>query len=284
MLKLIGRFVACGAALALTLALAGEARASFYAYSVQQTSNYTFSGATVGTLQPLSSTSAAQLGSPSGSETHQNENGGFDALQSYVGPAGTRPGENTFTALGQVHPDYVRGDALVTAPPGGAFGTNNVAEAFLIGPGNSAGSGSWAVSAAITVTTPGALTLSFNYTNQLTLSNTGVPFPGIVAADYGYTFSIQNAQGVVVFTSSPTAVNNNVSLVLPGSSVNLPGSGTVTIISGQLATGTYVATISGSEHTFINSSVPEPGAMVLLGIGGSLLAGVGLRRRNRGSE
>jgi len=262
----LGWAVACG--------LAGEARAGFYAYAVQQTSNYTFTGAPLGSLIPLSSTSAAQVGSPSGSEAHT---GGFDSLQSYVGTA--RPAENTFTPLGQVNPDYVRGDALVNSIPG-AFSTNNVAEAYLAAAGNSAGSGSWAVSSLVTLTAGGVLTLSFSYTNQLTVINTGSPYPGTVAADYGYTFTIQNAAGEIVFTSSPTALNHSISLAAVGS-VSLPGSGSISITSTQLAAGTYTATISGSEHTFINAAVPEPSALVSAGIGLALLGGAGLRKRLR---
>jgi hypothetical protein len=258
-------------ALVLLAGLPGAARANFYAYAVQQTSNYTFTGATVGTFTPLTSTSAAQVGSVSGSEAHT---GTLDALQSYVGPGGTRPPENTFDPLGLVHPDYARGDAQITIGP---FGTKNVAESFLIGPGNSAGSGSWAVNAPITLTAAGVLTLGFNFTNQLTVRNTGVPFPGSAAADFSYTFTIQNAAGDTVFSSSPLAINKNASLTTIGT-IDLPTSGPITITTGTLAAGTYTGTIAGSEHVFINS-VPEPGSMGLLLIGLGALVGVGFRKR-----
>jgi len=259
---------------ALVIASVGTstpARASFYAYAVEQTNTYTFTGGTLGTFTPLSSTSSAQVGSPNGSEAHT---GTFDALQSYVGPIAGRPAENTFTPLGQVNPDYARGDALVTVAPG-VIATNNVAESFMVSAGgNSASSGSWAISAPLTVTTAGAVTLGFNYTNQLTVIHTGVP-GGIVAADFGYTFTIRDSTGAVVFTSSPTAINDNVSLLAAGS-ISTPGSGTMSITSGVLAVGTYTASIAGSEHTFINS-VPEPSSCVLFGLG--CLGVVGLARR-----
>jgi len=276
---MFGRLLTGVAGVVLAAVLAGGARADLYAYAVQQTSGYTFSGATVGTLFPLSSSSGAQVGSPSGSEAHT---GGFDTLESYAGPAAGRPPENTFTPLGLVGADYVRGDALVTAAPS-PFGTNNVAEAFLAGVGNSAGSGSWAVTAPISLAASGALTLTFNYTNQLTVINTGSPFPGVAAADYGYTFTIRNSLGQTVFTSSPGAINDNVSLATVGS-VNLPGSGTISITSGTLAAGIYTGTISGSEHTFL-SAVPEPASVTSLALGAALLAGAGLRKRlRRGSK
>ena len=50
MSKRPGRLLAGASALALLVGLGGEARANFYAYSVQQTSGYTFTGATVGTI------------------------------------------------------------------------------------------------------------------------------------------------------------------------------------------------------------------------------------------
>src|SRR5262245_40440589 len=99
---LIRRLMA-SAALVLFAGLTGAARADFYAYAVQQTNNYTFTGATRGPVLANSSSSAVLDSSISGSEAHV---GVLDALQSYVGPAAGRPPENTFTPKGLTTPPY----------------------------------------------------------------------------------------------------------------------------------------------------------------------------------
>jgi hypothetical protein len=228
-------------------------------YSTQETDSYTFTGATVGLTSPLSSSSAASTGTPAGSESNT---GTLDVGQSYVGPAIGRPAENTFTPVGLSLPDYVRGDALTTPLP--IFTTNNVAEAFFTGSGNAAGSGSWAVTAPISLSAAGTLSLTFHYTNDLALAITG-PAPGSVAADYNYTVTIRDSSGAVVYTASPDVVNNALSLIAPGA-IDLPGSGILTITSGVLTAGTYTGSIQGSEHVFVDSAVPEPSSAVLLGV------------------
>src|SRR5207249_11608820 len=69
----------------------------FRSYSVEQTSSYSVTGATVGSLTLFSNSSASQTASPSGNEAHGDL---ADALESYVGPAPGRPAENTFTPKG----------------------------------------------------------------------------------------------------------------------------------------------------------------------------------------
>ena len=267
------RVCAKWAAIAAVTFLVGSVanvRATSYAYSVQQTSNYTISGATVGTVTPFTSSSAAQNASPSGSESQV---GAADTLQSYVGPAPNRPAENFFTPKGQTTPDYSRGDASVATAPG-ALATNNVAEGFLAGGGIATGTGAWSLSLPLTVTAAGTVTLSFNFTNQLNLTNTT---PASLAADFSYTFEIRNSAGTVVFNSSPSAVNQNASLVSVGNIFN-PSSGSISITTPTLAPGSYTGTISGSEHVFINA-VPEPSSYMLLACGAAAMAGLVLRRK-----
>lgn len=257
--------------LAIGLLCATAARADVYGYAVQQTSGYSITGATPGTISPGSSSSAAQVATPSGSDAHSAVS---DALESYVGLAAGKPPENTFTPKAQTTPDYSRGDSLVTSSSVATLATNNVAELFLTSAGNSSGTGSWSLSIPLTSSTAGAITLGFSFTNQLQVIDTG-SLSGTVSAKYSYNFSIQNSSNQIVFSSSPTAVNNSLSLSTTGST-SIPGSGTVSIPSGTLPAGSYTATITGEETTFANL-VPEPSSVAMLGL--SLLPLVRRRRK-----
>jgi hypothetical protein len=257
--------LASSSALVVLLGMAGGARADIYAYATQQLSSFTFTGATVGTLVPGSTTTAVQVGTPSGSESHI---GGADALESYVGP-GPRPPENFFGQVGQVNPDYARGDTqIANLLPGVSPTLTNVAEAFLhTQGGQSSGIGAWSLSAPFTVSAAGTVTLAFSYSNLLNLVNTS---PGNSLASYAFDFNIRDAGNSIVFDSAPNAVNNGASLNSPGS-VNIPGSGTLSITSGTLAPGTYTGTISGTERVFLQA-VPEPSPLAM----GGLTTAVGL--------
>jgi hypothetical protein len=172
-------------------------------------------------------------------------------------------------------PDYARGDALVTAP---TLSTASVAEGFMADAGIATGSSAWSISAPLTLSVAGAVSLSFNYSNQFSLVNTTTP-SGAVSADYNYTFSIKDSGGSIVFTSSPNAVNEALSLSSQGS--NSPaGSGSISITSTTLTAGTYTMTLSGSSHVFINA-VPEPSTDALLVSGAALIAGLALKLRRR---
>jgi len=190
------------------------------------------------------------------------------------------PAENTFTPKGQVNPDYIRSDSLIGAP----FTTNTVAEGFMGSlSGISIGQSSTSVSAPITVAAPGTVTLSFTANGNLTTTITG-PLPASAQASFAFNFTIQNAAGVIVFSSTPDSVNQSISQNTIGTStisdVNTP----VTIISGQLAAGTYTASITQTSRVFLtqNAVVPEPSSLLMGGMAFGVLGGV-LGWRNRRS-
>jgi len=241
-----------GAALALWIGSAATARADYYGYAQEQVSNLAFTGATIGTVGTFSQSSASQIGVPSGSEGHTDP---LDALQSYVGPSG-RPAENTYTPLGLVHPDYIRGDSRIT----GAFTLNTVAEGFKVAPGSSAGAGAVSLSAPITLSSSGTVTLSFNFNELVSVIQTTIG--GGVSASVTLEFDIQNSAGQLVFKSTPDLVNTSFSLTAPGSAGGVPSSGAISITSGTLAAGTYQATLTQKSNVFINA-VPEPSSVVL---------------------
>jgi hypothetical protein len=264
--KSFAGILALGAALALMLGSPVTARADYYGFAEQTISNLVFTGATVGTVATGSQSNASQVGVPNGSESNVAV---LDALQSFVGPT-ARPAENTYTPVGPVNPDYVRGDSQIT----GAGTLNAVAEGFKRALGTSAGSGSVSLSAPIVVSTTGVVTLTFNYANLVSVFQTNNG--GSVAAGVSFDFNIQNSAGVSVFDSAPGVLNNSLSLTSPGSATT-PGSGTISI-STTLAAGTYQATLIQGARVFINA-VPEPSSVALLGVGG--LSAFLLVRRTR---
>jgi len=266
--RMMGLWSGIALAAVLSLGWADQARAALYAYSVQQTSGYNVTGATVGTFSPNSSTSAAQITLPPGFDAHS---GTFDALQAYVGPGAGKPAENTFTPKGMTDPDFSRGDALIGTA---ALTTNNVAEMFLTNAGNASASGAWSVSAPLTVASTSAVSVSFNFTNQLVVTHGGSP-AGAVQGSYSYILSIQDVANNTVFTSAPSSLNRTAGLIAAGA-VNLPASGTVTVTSGSLTAGTYTLTLSGTETVFGNL-VPEPGSCLMLAGAGIM----NLARRRR---
>jgi hypothetical protein len=278
--RMFGRVAVGAAALALLSGLAAEARASVYSYAYQSLDNFTFTGATIGDLTFGTNNSAIVQGGNTPAPNSTATIGILDAPQAYVGnpPA---PAQNTFfPGAGPVNADYARGDSLITQAP---FSTTNVAEGFLNTIGSmAAATGTWNVSAPITLAASGAVTLSFDFENLLRVVNTG-PIGSTGSAAYSFTFTIRNDAGVVVFSASPDAVNKTISLTslgtvqLPPSGV--PATGSVTITSGTLDAGNYTASITGTENVFL-TVVPEPSTLALTGVPVALgLVLAGWRRR-----
>jgi hypothetical protein len=266
--KIPARFGAGVAVAAAAIGWAAPARAAVTAFSLQQTSGYSLTGGALGLFSPNTSTSAAQTAVPSTFEAHS---GLADALESYAGPLAGRPPENTFTKKGQTTPDYSRGDTLINIVNPAS---NDVAELYLTSLGNSSGSGAWSVSAPLTLTSSGSVTLGFSFNNELQVINDG---GGTAQAKYSYNISIQDANGVTVFDNSPTVVNRSMSLATAGA-FDVVSSGSAAVTSGTLPVGTYVITLSGNESVFGNLTVvPEPAALSVIALG--CVGLLGRRRR-----
>jgi hypothetical protein len=267
------RFLAA-AILAFLVGTVSTARADVYAFAQQELTSFVFTGATAGPLVFGTSTSAAQIGVPTGFESHLGAIGlPNDALESYVGGP-PKPPENFFTQVGPVNADYVRGDAIITA----AQNANNVAEGFLAHAGNSSGLGAWSASAPITITSTlgNTVSLSFNFSNLLKLivdTNHGFTNQSATAV-YEFNFTIADAAGIVRFNRSAPEVNAAIGLTAPGTvflpPTGFPATGSVTLTSSLLPPGVYQATLSGSERVFLSAdaATPEPGSLVLLCMGG----------------
>jgi len=278
--RTFSRFIASFAAIALVATLAGEARADSYAYATQSLNTFAFSGlptgSTVGSFTTQASDAAlnAQGATPSGIAGDTSET---DPAAAYVGNPPI-PAQNLFTPVGAVNPDYSRGDSQIAA---GAVSVSTVAEGLLTPPGRETGSGSYSFSRQVTLTSAGTVTLAFNYTNDLNAFLTG--FVGLASASNAFNFTITTVGGTtILFSSSPSAVNNSVSLTTPSTSDITPGSGSVSITSSTLAAGTYVSSITGNSKIEVTQSIiPEPSSVVLLGSGLLLGLGTAVRRTRK---
>jgi len=261
-------------ATALLATLGGQAKADIYAYSEQTLSGFTFTGATIDlpNLTTTTNDGANQNVPPAGAAGDSNPT---DSLQAFIGAPADNPGENSFTPHGVTATNYVRSDVLITP----AFTVSTVAEGNLTGLGSSGGQSQWTISAPITVTSAGTVTLSFTFANLLTVISTGALGNETGSARYSFSFSIDTltSPSVNLFQSAPIDVNAAVSRNNAGTSTQ-PGGGVVTITSTTLAAGTYQATITGSSGVLLTAAVPEPASCVMLGLGGLAVAGYARRR------
>jgi hypothetical protein len=267
----------------LMTGIAGQAQANSYAFSSLQLSGYSYTGAaTVGTSTIGLNNVAIQTGVPNGSANT------LDGSQAYVGPAGTAPSENTFTAKGTVNPDYVRSDSQATATVPSSGVTNTVAEGFLTtGGGQSSGTTSIQISTPFTTTgTSSTVVLSFSATSQLAATVTA-PVPATAQANFTYNYTIKDSLGNIVFNSTSQTVpnglvNQSVSQTTLGSSTVPLTTTPVTFTATGLGAGSYTATITQTSVVFLTqaAAIPEPSSLLMGGMAFGLLGGVfGWRHR-----
>lgn len=223
----------------------------------------------------------------------------LDAVQAYQGgpPA---PAQNSFVRYAPGNPpvspvgNFTRGDSLLA---GTVAGPNSVvAESYLDTslpgtPLSETGAAGYTLSFTFTPTTTGAQTISYNFSNDLFVSSTGV---GAVAlGNYTFDFSIKDAAGNIVFVGS--TANTNLSLGAPpaGGEIIRSGSESLTtgsLSSGQLYTLTYSSTAQSSVSqtaVAVGTNVPLPtgasSGLVALGILAAV-GGVGRRLSFRGMK
>lgn len=272
--KVPNRFVASVAlAIGLLAGAASGARADVYAYSTQTLDNFTFTGAAI--QMPLTTStqdSAILTGFPGA--VNQDPT---DALVSFVGAANAGSAQNFFGQGGALgSPSFARGDVRWA---GGVAST--VAEGSLIVPGQASGAASFNISAFITLSAAGVVTLGFDYDNDLVAQIAG-SYAGLAAANYSFNFTITNQAGNnVLFSSSPDEVNTSVSVIVSPGSIIESASGSVSITSTTLQAGTYLATITGSSQISLRQAVPEPTSVALLGCGVAAVVATAARQTRR---
>jgi hypothetical protein len=268
-------------AVALVLCLTPAARADVgYSFAEQTVTGVHVSGTGLTALTSGSSTAdSAALGG-----SGVSHNSPTDALLSYIG-ALPNSGENNFSRYssqggGTQTGDFTRGDTVI-ANPGGLFSTDgfaasNVAETSLntlvSGTGIlGTGQGTWTASGSFTTpSTTTSVTVSFNFSNDVTAQLTG---QGLSQASFQVVISIKDQHGNEV-DASPSLLNAALSAPPTGPPVTSSGSGSqVLSLVGLTAGDTFAITITGTENSSVSlTAVPEPSSMCLIGIGLSTAA------------
>lgn len=260
--------VSCGFfSLALAFFVPWTAKAdSVYAFAAQQITNVTVVGGTVTQEGFATATSASLNGlGLAYNDIPTNQ----DTIQAYIGPVNTAPKENTFTAEGQVNPNYARGDVRLK----GAAYIENVAESYLANGTtllSGFGQGSWTESMLIAVPGGGPLTLSLNYSNILTLETNKAAKP-LAEGSFSFAATIVGPHQTQVLSWSPVELNQTDSLILRDDVFSRVVIGlSVMDTTVPLAKGDYLLTLSGNE-TVNTELAPEPSSMALLAMGGTVL-------------
>jgi len=279
LLPLTRRLAAAVAALALVAGFGSNARADVaYAFATQTISAVTVTpGVTLTSAVSNTTQDSATLNGAGISNSNP-----LDALQAYLGGLPAAP-QNFFAPYAPgsppvsptVPPSFTRGDAFIASLSGPANSASTVAESYINGPppNTEQGSGGGLAAFNFTVGTATALTIAYNYANDIFAFTTGT---GTATASYGFNITIRTG-GTVVFNS--TTANTNLSISAPQQAPRNTRSGAEAVITPILAVGTpYTLTFSITSQSSV-AVVPEPASMALMGVGGLGALVVARRRR-----
>jgi hypothetical protein len=265
-------------ALLLMASWAPDLQASYaYGYAEQTISSLTISPAITAASAVTSLSFAAATLNGSG----PSSSNALDAPQVFIGSSPAP--ENFFSRYAPGTPpagpdgNFTRGDSLIAQLTGPNNSASVVSESYLNTntPTSEAASSSVTASLAFTTGTTGALTISYNFANDIYTYATGT---GASTAHFGFDITIKDLAGNVVFDSVTT--NTNISLAAPPNGMELINSGMNSVTTTSLTANTQYSIIfaitSGSSAVV---SVPEPSSVVLMGLGG--VAALAVFRRKR---